>query len=82
MNYYYTPRTVSIKNDFNSEEINSNLDKFDNKLVDGCLTTSYDGKEICKVDVSKVYYNFDFSNFTKTILSQIQKYFKPEKYSL
>jgi len=82
MSYYFAPRTVAIKNEFNAEEINENLDKFSNKLENGRLTTSYDGREICKVDVSKVYYNFDFTTFSKSIISQIQNYFTPDKYSL
>lgn len=82
MNYYYTPRAVSIKNDFDIDKINENLDKFSNKLEDGCLTTTFDNRVICKVDVSKRYFNFDFTNFSKKILNEIQKYFNPEKYSL
>lgn len=79
---YYSPRTVAVRNVFDSEEINSNLDKFSNVLENGCLTTCYDGREVCKADVSARYYNFDFTAFSKSILSQIQNYFTPEKYSL
>lgn len=78
----YFNATVSINKEFNSEEVNSNLDKFSNVLVDGCLVTSFAGREICRTDVSKVYYNFDFSNFSKSIISEIVKYFSPEKYAL
>jgi len=80
--YYFPTRTLLIRKIFNSVEINENLDKFDNKLENGFVTTTYDGKEICKVEVSKVYYNFDFTSFSKSILSEIQKYFTPEVYSL
>lgn len=80
--YFFTGRSVLISKVFNSDEINSNLDKFENKLENGILTTTYDDREICKVEVSKVYYNFDFTNFSKSILSEIQKYFSPDTYSL
>lgn len=80
--YYYSGNQVLINKIFNSEEVNSNLGKFSNKLENGSLITSYDGREICRVDVSKVYYNFDFSNFSKSILAEIEKYFTPEKYAL
>jgi hypothetical protein len=82
MSYYYYQQAVSISKEFNSIEVNENLGKFSNKLEDGHLVTSYDGREVCRVDVSKVYYNFDFTNFSKSILSEIEKYFTPEKYAL
>jgi len=82
MGYYNNNHTVSINKEFNSEEVNSNLGKFSNKLENGCLTTSYDGRIICTADVSKIYYNFDFSNFSKSILSEIENYFTPNKYAL
>lgn len=80
--HYFLYSSVLISKIFNSDEINSNLDKFENKLENGYLTTTYDGREICVVEVSKVYYNFDFTNFSKSILSEIQKYFSPDTYSL
>jgi hypothetical protein len=79
---YFFPRAVLITKEFDSVDINEKLDKFSNKLENGFLVTSYDGREICKVEVSKIYYNFDFTNFSKSILSEIQKYFTPERYSL
>lgn len=80
--YFFPIRSILIRKNFNSIEINQNLDKFDNKLENGFVTTTYDGREVCKVEVSKVYYNFDFTKFSKSILSEIQKYFTPEVYSL
>ena len=79
---YFPQRTVTISKNFNDLEVNSNLDKFSNTIEGAWLITSYDGREICRVEVSKIYYNFDFTNFSKTILSEIQKYFTPEKYAL
>jgi hypothetical protein len=81
MNKYYY-RSVAITREFNLDQVNDTLDKFENISENGCLTTTFDGREICKVDVSKVYYNFDFSNFSKIIVSEVQKYFVPEKYAL
>ena len=80
--FYFPQRSVAITKVFNSDQINEDLDKFENKIENGCLITRYDGREICKVDVSKVYYNFDFTNFSKSILSEILNYFSPEKYGL
>lgn len=82
MNKYFYHRSVSITKEFDLDNVNETLDKFENILENGCLTTTFDGREICKVDVSKVYYNFDFSNFSKSIVSEVQKYFTPEKYAL
>jgi hypothetical protein len=79
---YFSYGSVLISKIFNSDEIITNLDKFENKLENGFLTTTYDGRLICKVEVSKVYYNFDFTNFSKSILSEVQKYFSPDTYSL
>jgi hypothetical protein len=81
MNYFYY-RSVTITKEFDLDQVNDTLDKFENILENGCLTTTFDGREICKVDVSKVYYNFDFSHFSKSIVSEVQKYFVPEKYAL
>ena len=67
---------------FDTTKVNEDLDKFDNQIVDGWLITKYDNREICRVEVSKIYYNFDFTNFSKSILSEIQKYFLPETYRL
>lgn len=83
MKRHYFSTTISIaRKIFNLTEVNEKLDKFSNKIEDGFLITSYDNSEICRVEVSKVYYNFDFTNFSKSIVSEIQKYFSPEKYSL
>lgn len=80
---YFPNRTVAISDrPFEPEQVNATLDKFSNKIENGWLITSYDEREICRVEVSKIYYNFDFTNFSKSILSEIQKYFTPEKYAL
>lgn len=79
---YFSYGSVLISKIFNSDEIITNLDKFENILENGFLTTTYDGRLICKVEVSKVYYNFDFTSFSKSILSEVQKYFSPDTYSL
>lgn len=81
-NIYFRNRKVSINKDFNIDEINDVLNKFSNKIEDNFLITIYEKNEICRTEISKVYYNFDFSNFTKKILIEIQNYFKPEKYTL
>lgn len=80
--FYFPNRVFAISKVFDSVKINEDLDKFENKIENGFLTTTYDGREVCKVEVSKIYYNFDFTNFCKSILSEITKYFTPNKYSL
>ena len=80
--FYFPNRTVAVTKVFDSVKLNDDLDKFDNQIEDGFLVTRYDGREICRVEVSKIYYNFDFTNFSKSILSEIQKYFTPEVYRL
>lgn len=80
--FYFPNRVFAITRVFDSVKVNEILDKFENKIENGFLTTIFDGREVCKVEVSKIYYNFDFTNFCKSILSEITKYFTPEKYSL
>lgn len=75
-------KLVTFTKFFDSVKVNEDLDKFSNVLENGSLVTKYDGREICRVDVSKIYYNFDFTNFSKSILTEILNYFTPEKYSL
>jgi hypothetical protein len=80
--FYFPNRVFAVTKTFDTIKINEDLDKFENNIENGILTTTYDGREICKVEVSKVYYNFDFTNFCKVILAEIQKYFTPDKYAL
>lgn len=80
--FYFPNRVFAVTKVFDSIKLNEDLDKFENKVENGILTTTYDGREVCKVEVSKIYYNFDFTNFCKIILAEIQKYFTPDKYSL
>lgn len=80
--YYFPNRSFAVTKSFDSVKINEDLSKFENKIENGFLITSYDNREICRVEVSKIYYNFDFTNFCKSILSEITKYFTPDKYSL
>lgn len=80
--FYFPNRVFAVTKMFDSIKVNEDLDKFENKVENGFLTTSYDGREVCKVEVSKIYYNFDFTTFSKSILAEIQKYFSPDKYSL
>jgi nitrogen regulatory protein PII-like uncharacterized protein len=82
MRYYFNQGSVAISKDFDSVKVNEDLDKFKNDVEGGVLTTSFDGRVVCKADVSKIYYNFDFATFSKSILSEITKYFTPEKYAL
>lgn len=79
---YFNQMSVSIDKEFNLIEAQTTLSKFKNTIESGCLTTTYDNRVVAKVDVSKIYFNFDFANFSKSILSEIINYFTPEKYTL
>lgn len=80
--YYFNKNVVSIAKDFNIKEVYDVLNKFHNKIEDGNLKTFYDNREICNVEISKVYFNFDFVSFTKSLLLEIPNYFTPERYTL
>ena len=80
--YYYNRNGISLKADFSVETLTEKLNKFSNELQGKNLVTKYDGREICSVEVSKVYYNFDFAGFCKEILSEVTKYFLPESYAI
>lgn len=80
--YYFNQNVVAITKPFNLNEVNEVLNKFSNIIEDGYLKTIYNNREICKTEISKVYYNFDFVSFTKSLLSEIQNYFTPENYTL
>lgn len=79
---YFTHRNISVSKLFDSEKINEDLSKFSNTIEDGWLVTKYDNREVCRVEISKVYYNFDFANFSKSLVAEVLNYFVPEKYSL
>jgi len=82
MRYFTTNRRVAITKIFDSVKVNEDLSKFSNTLENGWLVTKYDEREICRTEVSKIYYNFDFTSFSKSILSEVLNYFTPERYSL
>lgn len=82
MRHNYFNNSLLIDRDFNLNDAQDTLSKFRNTVEGGVLTTSYDNRVVAKVDVSKIYFNFDFANFSKTILAEITKYFTPEKYFL
>lgn len=72
----------NLSNKYNLEHINETLDKFTNVQINNQVITSYDGRELCRVSVSDIYYNFDFSAFCKKVVSEIENYFTPEAYLL
>lgn len=72
----------NLSNKYNLNKINETLDKFVNVQRNNTVITSFDGKELCKVDVSNKYYNFDFSSFCKKIVAEIENYFVPQAYLL
>lgn len=72
----------NLSNKYDLIKINETLDKFVNIQKGGNVTTLYDGKELCSVEVSEKYYNFDFSDFCKKVVSEIENYFIPDAYLL
>lgn len=79
---YFANRNYVTTKAFDFDKVNDDLSKLSNKIEDDFLVTRYDGREICRVEVSKIYYNFDFGGFSKSLLSEILNYFQPEKYKL
>jgi len=57
-------------------------DRFKNVQRDNRIVTTFDGRHICSVEVSDVYYNFGFSKFCKKIVGEIENYFMPLAYRL
>lgn len=71
-----------MKDVFTSDKVKEELSNFKNIQNGGTLTTFYKDTQVCTVEVSDIYYNFDFSGFCKNILDEIVKYFVPEKFSI
>jgi len=72
----------NLSKKYNINEINETLDKFVNIQRNNKIITSFDGRELCRVEVSNKYYNFDFSAFCKKIVGEIENYFTPDAYLL
>ena len=79
-NYY--PANFFTSNVYDGEKVKEKLNSFENVIIDNNLITKYRDRTICSIEVSNIYYNFDFSSFSKSLLEEIVKYFQPEKYSL
>lgn len=78
----YFNHSLVIDREFDLNDAQDTLSKFRNTVDGGVLTTTYDNKVVAQTDVSKIYFNFDFASFSKTILAKITTYFTPEKYFL
>lgn len=73
---------LSVVQEYNPEQIIDTLNKFKNVQRENSIITTFDGRQICRVDVSHVYYNFGFSKFCKKIVGEIENYFTPLAYRL
>lgn len=73
---------LSVVENYNPDKIIDTLNKFKNVQRENQIITTFDGKLICRVDVSDVYYNFGFSKFCMKIVGQIENYFTPIAYRL
>lgn len=72
----------NLSDKFNTGKIYETLDKFKNIQNGNKIISYYDNRKICTVEVSDIYYNFDFSLFCKKIVSEIGNYFTPDAYLL
>jgi len=74
--------STQIAKPYVSDNIKNTLDSL--KITQNGLNvlTHYDGRLIANSTVSDNYELFDFSNFAKNVLSEIENYFTPEEYIL
>jgi len=75
-------RHFGIEKEYSKDEIFAVLDKLKISQEGLNVLTHYDGKLIANTQVSKIYEVFDFPTFAKEVVSEIEKYFTPEKYKL
>lgn len=75
-------KSFGIDNIYNKEEIFNILDKLKITQDGQNIITKYDTKLISNAVVSEQYELFDFSNFAKDVINEVENYFTPEKYKL
>lgn len=67
-------------NPYNIKEVLEKVDKFDIVQSNNSVLTTYDKRVVSHVEVSNKYFTFNFKDFTKSIVNQINKYFDPVEY--
>lgn len=75
-------KSFGLDNIYNKEEIFNILDNLSIVKEGSNVITKYHGKLISNVVVSEQYEVFDFTNFAKDVIDEIENYFTPEKYKL
>jgi hypothetical protein len=76
-------KRFSISSDYSKNEIFNTLDKLEIRQENGnIINTYYDNNIISASDVSEKYQVFDFSEFARNMVEQVENYFDPEKYVL
>jgi hypothetical protein len=71
-----------IRRPYNSAEIKDSISRVGTIRKADSLITTYNGRVVCETDISKKYFDFDFSAFTTQVLDEIDNYFSPDYYSL
>lgn len=69
-----------IEMTYNKNDLINTLDKIVLSRDNNNVCTYYNGKLLSNSTVSEKYEMFDFSNFSKNIVNNIEDYFQPEKY--
>jgi hypothetical protein len=67
--------------DYNKEVIFEKLNNFSNVIDNKKVITKFGNRILSVVDISNRYFNFNFTDFVKTILTKIEDYFEPVKYT-
>lgn len=71
-----------IRRAYNADEIKESIGKIGTFHKMNKLVTTYDGRIVCETNISKKYFDFDFTKFTSEVLDEIEDYFTPEHYTL
>ena len=75
-------KIVRYEKDYDKTKIVETLNKLTIEQIGDFIVTKFDGRTISDGKVSKIYQIFDFASFSLQLMTEIEKYFAPEKYTL
>jgi len=75
-------RATKIERVYDKENIFNVLDKLELSRTDNNIITKFDNRLISNAVVTNKYELFDFPNFAKEVVGEIENYFTPETYQL
>ena len=75
-------RSTKIERVYDKDNIFNTLDKLELSRTDNNIITKFDNRLISNTLVTNKYELFDFPNFAKEVVGEIENYFTPEKYTL